>query len=483
MDPDYRLYSIQPTPYGGRGVYARTDISAGTCILRCPGPYAYVIARKFRKEVCAWCFSYAFEHGKRVWSWKYESTDSISLRDDQECIGKTVSPVHNSKQNKGNGANTAANLAGTWFCTAECRTRWCLEMDFGRLHASLLGMLEKLHITASDKKRGSADIPVTAADAIAIEGGYTFPLLKTLQPYWIHSKDALLSASHLKNPSTLSAGREEQITSCHQTLSSCQRQLDIVWSHAELVYARGYYRNAAPGEPRKEEPLSEFELDTARFAISALVQFFWEGSAAAHSNRGLDQNGSVMTWTDMLELQNNEVETALRKPEILATQVRVYGFVRSVVETALRTPGVMPAGAYDWGKLRAWVDKSDYVRAILGRDHGNVFGIWDMATEGDSEMLGWGMYIQGSYFNHDCAPNVKKRRVGRALEFYAMRNIATGEELCTTYVDVDEPASQRCAELREQWYFNCVCVRCRRELEVPIDEGTIDSGYVSSVDN
>lgn len=69
--------------------------------------------------------------------------------------------------------------------------------------------------------------------------------------------------------------------------------------------------------------------------------------------------------------------------------------------------------------------------------------------------------------------------MGRALEFYAMRNIATGEELCTTYVDVDEPASQRCAELREQWYFNCVCVRCRREL----DEGIIDSGYVSSVDN
>ncbi|KAM6495040.1 hypothetical protein JOM56_009663 [Amanita muscaria] len=363
MDPDYRLYSIQPTPYGGRGVYARTDISAGTCILRCPGPYAYVIARKFRKEVCAWCFSYAFEHARK------------------------------------RGANTAANLAGTWFCTAECRTRWCLEMDFGRLHASLLGMLEKLHITASDKKRG---------------------------------------------------------------------QLDIVWSHAELVYARGYYRNAAP-EPRREEPLSEFELDTARFAISALVQFFWEGSAAAQPNRGLDQNGPVMTWTDMLGLQNNEVETALRKPEILATQLRVYGFVRSVVETALRTP--------------AWVDKSDYVRAILGRDHGNVFGIWDMATEGDSEMLGWGMYIQGSYFNHDCSPNVKKRRVGRALEFYAMRNIATGEELCTTYVDVDEPASQRCAELREQWYFNCVCVRCRRELEVPIDEGIIDSGYVSSVDN
>ncbi len=57
-------------------------------------------------------------------------------------------------------------------------------------------------------------------------------------------------------------------------------------------------------------------------------------------------------------------------------------------------------GNRDWTKLRTYVEKSEFIRAVLGRDHGNVFGIWDMAIQGDSEMLGWGMYVQGSYFNH-----------------------------------------------------------------------------------
>ena len=91
----------------------------------------------------------------------------------------------------------------------------------------------------------------------------------------------------------------------------------------------------------------------------------------------------------------------------------------------------------------------------------------------------------------DCSPNVKKRRAGRALEFYAMRDIRAGEELCTTYIDVDDPVLQRRAELYEQWYFDCACTRCHRELQeleevkpiVSGNEAIIDSGYVSSADS
>ena len=69
------FYDIQPTAYGGRGAFARSLIPKGTLILSCPGPYASVIFRRFKREVCAWCFAYAFESGKRKWSVKLDEVD------------------------------------------------------------------------------------------------------------------------------------------------------------------------------------------------------------------------------------------------------------------------------------------------------------------------------------------------------------------------------------------------------------------------
>ncbi|KAK0234999.1 hypothetical protein EDD85DRAFT_841399 [Armillaria nabsnona] len=57
----------------------------------------------------------------------------------------------------------------------------------------------------------------------------------------------------------------------------------------------------------------------------------------------------------------------------------------------------------------------DTVRAILARDQGNVFGLYDMSTSGDSEMLGFAMYIWGSYFDHDCSLNIRKQQQGRSM--------------------------------------------------------------------
>ncbi|PFH48810.1 hypothetical protein AMATHDRAFT_64564 [Amanita thiersii Skay4041] len=501
-------YTIYATSYGGRGAYAQSFIKAGTRVLCCPAPYASVISRKFRKEVCAWCFKYAFEHGKNTWSCKYErQATCYPLNIPSEEGGKKSG---DTRQPKRKGEATTTYLSGVWFCSPECRSRWCTEADFGGLHASLNETLEK--IVAAERGSKISDAVQSSMDNNQSKEGNIL-LCRRLERYWPYASELELSESDSNYRSNVASdtGHASSVPPSYQVLTF-RKQLDLVWKHAERVYSPGRQkkRNSAQaskygqGHHQMEAPFSDFEFDTARFVISALVQRMSEDTAAANATKvdgqsrlgdtpsALSGNGPAVTLADVLELQDNEGEIALWKPEIIASHLRVYGIVKRVVYTALKSAAWKTAGqGCGWNRSRDFIDTSDIVRAILARDHGNVFGIWDTAPQEDSEMLGWGMYVQGSYFNHDCSPNIKKVRVDRALEFYSMRDIEPGEELCTTYIDVNDPVLQRRAELKQEWYFDCACKRCHKELEAlgsapstaPIDEPVIDSGYISFVDD
>src|ERR1700678_3859656 len=93
------FYDIQPMAYGGRGAFARSFIPKGSLVLSCSGPYASIIIRSFKREVCAWCFAYAFESGKRTWSVKLDVVDR--------------------------------NGAGAWFCSEGCRETWTADYQAG----------------------------------------------------------------------------------------------------------------------------------------------------------------------------------------------------------------------------------------------------------------------------------------------------------------------------------------------------------------
>jgi SET and MYND domain-containing protein len=201
------------------------------------------------------------------------------------------------------------------------------------------------------------------------------------------------------------------------------------------------------------------ELDTVRFIISAIVRRYIHDSV---------QTAPLLnTWADLLKLQNNELQFHRGRPHALESHLRIYTFVRRIV---LSVPALAP-----------YLATSEMVRAILARDPGNVFGMYEMNEEGDSEMLGWSMYVSASFFNHgkrfipcllcllipraDCAPNVRKERGGRALMFYTTRDVALGEELCINYIDIKDSVVERRGQLSANWYFDCVCERCKKELE------------------
>jgi len=107
----------------------------------------------------------------------------------------------------------------------------------------------------------------------------------------------------------------------------------------------------------------------------------------------------------------------------------------------------------------------DIVCAVQSRDLPNSFGIRSLDDAGD-EIFGFGVWLEASYWNHSCTPNVQKRRVGRAWEFWTARAIGEGEELCITYLGGEEETlnvRERRERLEKTWGFVCGCGKCEGE--------------------
>ncbi|TFK36271.1 hypothetical protein BDQ12DRAFT_687122 [Crucibulum laeve] len=380
MAPLFHAFEILTTQYGGRGAFVSTSLPRETLVLASDCPYASVIFRKFRKEVCAWCFSYAFESGRSSWKIRVDG-------------------------------------AGVWFCSEECKERWVDGSDRGGLRAAVNGAMEKVlgriksHTSAG--KRNDVQSPLAHLESL-------------------------------------------------QSADVTSDLLDHAWRIAGEVKPNS--------NPFFESELSEIDLDTAIFLLDGLCRRSIATSplicrASRHHAHSLsDPYVSIGSWDDLLELQDNELPHTKAKPYILASYIRVYHFVKEVVVVADKSSFV-PIAQY-LTRLKEYVATPETIRMILARDHGNVFGIWDSAPPGEeSEMLGWGLYIFGSYFNHDCTPNLRKSRCGRAMCFTTTSAVTGGDELCINYVDVsdDTTAKDRQDELEKEWFFRCACGRCARE--------------------
>ncbi|KAL5456212.1 hypothetical protein PMIN06_004012 [Paraphaeosphaeria minitans] len=99
---------------------------------------------------------------------------------------------------------------------------------------------------------------------------------------------------------------------------------------------------------------------------------------------------------------------------------------------------------------------------LSSRDSHNSFGIRSLEDDG-SEFFGYGCWPSASYFNHSCAPNVEKKRVGRVWQFRTGTEIKVGEELCITYLSGEErklSRNKRMKILKGNWGFECGCERC-----------------------
>ncbi|KAI6145071.1 SET domain-containing protein [Pisolithus tinctorius] len=358
FESDY--VELRTTQYGGRSLFAARDIPAGTRVHSSPGPFAHVIYKDYRREVCAQCFAYA-------------ASDSVPVKAVQSRVWSI----------KCNPEGLQASAA--WFCSEDCKKTWEKD-ETGPLQLQLDAALTKALVAS--RRKGS------------------------------------------KSTNTPSFGSADDLT---------QDAIDQAWKNVqELVASKA--RLAAFCATLD---LEDTELEIARLLVSAIVLRHVSGS---NTNGVVDSDShrnEIQSWTHFLHVQNNELANVREGQHILSAHLRIYAFLCNALPRYLLqyTPTT--------------------VREVLARDTGNAFGIWD----GDrrDEMLGWGIWISASYFNHSCSPNIRKVRQGRTLHFETGRAVSAGEELCISYVDTDQPVEQRQKDLESSWFFRCGCSRCNTE--------------------
>ncbi|CAM9175445.1 unnamed protein product [Ectocarpus sp. 12 AP-2014] len=73
---------------------------------------------------------------------------------------------------------------------------------------------------------------------------------------------------------------------------------------------------------------------------------------------------------------------------------------------------------------------------------------------------GLGLFPSGAMINHSCSPNCQAWWRGSQLEIRCSKPVAAGEELCLSYIPIDQPSTLRRAQLRHSWFFACRCRRC-----------------------
>ena len=169
---------------------------------------------------------------------------------------------------------------------------------------------------------------------------------------------------------------------------------------------------------------------------------------------------SPAIWDKLLSL-NPSLTPYTSRPGVLASHIRLYDFLR------LYLPPTSPIRDYC---------TPETILALVTRDFGNSFGIWEAVDFEDGEMLGYGCWVEASFFNHSCEPNLKKRISGRTFQFYTIREVAhAGEQLTINYIGEakDAPLAERRAQLQKGWGFCCQCTKCLRE------EGAADRGCES----
>ena len=100
----------------------------------------------------------------------------------------------------------------------------------------------------------------------------------------------------------------------------------------------------------------------------------------------------------------------------------------------------------------------EYILKLMSRSECNQFGLWSP----DDDLLGLSLHPSASFFNHSCIPNCYSEWSGINLVFKALYPIPAGAELTISYIDAHSQTRQRREELRNAYYFTCICARCTK---------------------
>eukprot|EP00892_Ulva_mutabilis_P006140 jgi/Ulvmu1/3899/UM018_0121.1 len=108
---------------------------------------------------------------------------------------------------------------------------------------------------------------------------------------------------------------------------------------------------------------------------------------------------------------------------------------------------------------------------LVGREMCNSFGIMAPShEEGERRIRGSALYQHASCLNHECIPNaarVEDFDDGSTSSTYMrvrpLHKIPAGEQICISYFSLALDLTDRRRLCRDQYNFNCTCMRCMNE--------------------
>lgn len=144
-------------------------------------------------------------------------------------------------------------------------------------------------------------------------------------------------------------------------------------------------------------------------------------------------------------LQSSETEKIIRYPLLLDSYIKVFKYLRLTCKS----------------HLQKFISVA-LVRAVIGKNLTNAFGIWSKpeSITGEKDYFGFSVYPSASYFNHSCLPNLNKIFEGRRVIFKAFSDINPGDELCISYIGKPHEDESVRQKYLDEWFFNCLCIKC-----------------------
>ncbi|KAG0671529.1 DNA mismatch repair protein [Maudiozyma exigua] len=193
--------------------------------------------------------------------------------------------------------------------------------------------------------------------------------------------------------------RENPDDSMEKKLNSVeisQPIIDSMWEEIETQWIPSVNKTKITKRERFLPVISEDEYNCARFIADSLfnINSYEPGSS---------------TMKSFWNLQSNELNKMKRFPILLHFQQLVFKTLYVLLPDRYRPQMTIPV-----------------FRHIMGSEYGNAFGIWQEDESVDSrEYFGYWVFPKASYFNHSCAPNITKSRIGNKMYFTLNKDVET----------------------------------------------------------
>ncbi|KAI9665297.1 MAG: hypothetical protein M1831_001734 [Alyxoria varia] len=430
--PPSDRFSVKSGP-AGKGVFALCEIPAQEQLFdtgiekltsgeSTGGPVVHLILRQYRREVCAQCFAY--DRG-RAWP----------IRDHLITLGVA-------------------------FCSVGCRNAWESQID-PREGTVLLETSVEYRARASYEtfirkharvQKHRDDQSCIATEATSRQGDER----DSVDEYGASLVD-IISQSLMPKPSQIEDAWQK-VDSSDARLIRAARLKDT-----PTKQERKALQNALQGMPGATDAASPPDADVLGYLLSGVLYAFRTRGNCRYSSASHHHTDIMPVPPDLISL----VPDPQPYPSLISlyAHVAAYAYLLAIVPLEL-LPFTTSNLCHELASRASWnaFGLRPYVEGPRDADSGNSA---ESKTIDSGELLGWGVWPAASFFNHSCAPNMRKARGGRQWQFWAgPTSVEEGEELCISYLGGDEremSVEQRRKKLREGWGFWCECAKCAAE--------------------